>query len=143
VDQGPLLGPALLETGQPLLLGCEQSFGVGATRADREPGGFLARDDVELGLQRLDAAARILDLGRRGVLAHRQRARRWYPAGSPPCPGAGAPGCSGARASPRRRALRREAARDGASRASRPRRAASAAPSARSARAPAPPGSGG
>ena len=84
---------------------------------------LLAPDDLELGLQRLDAAPAVLDLRRRRVLADRharaggveqahglvrQLARRE---------------CSGARAAPRPRAPRRGAARGGASRASRPRRA--------------------
>ena len=49
-------------------------------------------------VERLDAAAAVLELGRRRVLADRPRARRRCRAGSPPCRAAGAPGCSGATA---------------------------------------------
>ena len=72
VDELALLGPALLEPGQPLLLHRPAAPPTSARREpDVEPRRLLAPDDAQLRLQRLDAPARVLHVGRRGVLAHR------------------------------------------------------------------------
>ena len=95
---------------------------VGLAGAGLEPAGLLARDDLELGLERLDPAARVLDLGGDGVLADRD-ARAGGVEQAHRLVGSWRAECSDARAAPRPRSPGRGAGRDGATRACSPRRA--------------------
>ncbi len=69
VDQAFFLGPALLQGGQALALLGQQGLGVALAFGGGDADGALAADDRQLGFQRLDAPAAIVDLGRHRVQA--------------------------------------------------------------------------
>ena len=93
-------------------------------RAAVEPRRFLAADDLELGLERLDRGGGSPPPPAAWRAGSPPRGRTPCRAGSPPCRAAGGPGCNGATASPPPPAPRPGAGPGGASRAWRPRRAA-------------------
>src|SRR5262249_12689441 len=69
IDQLLLRLPALLELSQPVALARTLLFHVAAARLAVAADRLLAADDLELGVERLDAPAGVLNLRRNGVLA--------------------------------------------------------------------------
>src|SRR6185312_16675986 len=68
IDQAFLLLPARLEALQALTLPGELVIGLRLALRRVDADRLLAADDLELGLERRDAAAAVVDLGRHGVL---------------------------------------------------------------------------